>query len=244
MSLFGDEEGDDSDGFDDRISIPNDEFDKRIRLAAEKEMLGLYVSDHPLMGAERLIRRVCDTTLADVKATTQQESGSGYDRGPQKAIRVGGVITSINRRFTRSGDQMATFVLEDLETAVPVVVFPRSMAELSHKIIEDQVVCLVAHIDNREDEAKLKAIDIQPIDLDIDEGPPLRVRTEPRFIDDETVMELRRVLTRYPGDSPVFLELEGPDRTTILRFGDQFCCEASEQLIEQLRQIPGIAAVA
>ena len=245
MSLFGDDDSEAADGFDDRIPIPSDEFDKRVRLAAEKEMLGLYVSDHPMMGAERLIKRVCDTTLAEVKATNQQEqNGGGYDRGPQKAVRVGGVITSINRRFTRSGDQMATFVLEDLETSVPVVVFPRSMAELSQKIVEDQVVCIVAHIDNRDDEAKLKAIDIQPIDLEIDEGPPLRVRTEPRYVDDATVMELRRVLTRYPGDSPVYLELEGPDRTTVLRFGDQFCCEASTQLIEQLRQIPGIVAVA
>ena len=65
MTLFGDAAEAGGMAYDDRPEIPDLEFDKRDRLAFEKEMLGLYVSDHPLMGAEAALRRRTDGTLAD-----------------------------------------------------------------------------------------------------------------------------------------------------------------------------------
>ncbi len=73
MSLFESAgAGDDADApvFDDRLPIPDIEFDKTERLRAEKEMLGLYVSDHPLMGAERALRRLVDCSVADLATST------------------------------------------------------------------------------------------------------------------------------------------------------------------------------
>src|SRR5581483_8294396 len=88
--------------FDDaRIPVPDVEFDKRQRLVFEKEMLGLYVSDHPLAGAESALRRHTDTTIAELR-----ELGDGDVRT------IGGVITGLNRKYTKRGDLMATFTLE------------------------------------------------------------------------------------------------------------------------------------
>ena len=104
MSLFGEIE-DAGPLFDERPPIPAIEFAKRERLSFEKEMLGLYVSDHPLMGAEASLRRRCDGKLTDL---AEMEDGT---------IRTfGGVVTSVQRKWTKKGDLMAVFALEDLQT--------------------------------------------------------------------------------------------------------------------------------
>ena len=86
--------------------IPDVEFDKSERLRAEKEMLGLYVSDHPLMGAERALRRHVECTIAEL---------ADLDDGAMRT--VAGVVTGLQRKYTKRGDLMATFVLEDLAAA-------------------------------------------------------------------------------------------------------------------------------
>src|SRR5439155_15330731 len=99
MSLFdlgGGSADDDSPVFDDRLPVPALEFEKSERLRAEKEMLGLYVSDHPLMGAESVLRRHTECSIAEA---------ADLDDG---ALRnVAGVVTALQRKYTKRGDLMA-----------------------------------------------------------------------------------------------------------------------------------------
>ena len=118
LSLF-DEGGDDTaPAFDERVDIPNQEYEKSARLRHEKEMLGLYVSDHPLMGAEAALKRRSEHTIDQIN------DGALSDGAP---CSVGGVITSLNRKYTKKGDLMAVFVLEDLQSSIEVMV-PGSLA--------------------------------------------------------------------------------------------------------------------
>ncbi|MGH8939601.1 MAG: DNA polymerase III subunit alpha, partial [Actinomycetes bacterium] len=146
MTLFGGG-GDDGTGDDfERTAIPDLEFDKRDQLAFEKEMLGLYVSDHPLLGAEAALSRRSDTSIDEL---------DGVDDGAMKT--VGGVITGLQRKWTRKGDLMAVFTLEDLRSSVEVMVFPRTMTEHGHKLADDAVVVVKARVDTRDDAPKLIA---------------------------------------------------------------------------------------
>ena len=86
-----------------RAEIPDTEFPKSQRLAFEKEMLGLYVSDHPLMGAERALRRYTDCTLAELRRRVRARCARSAASSPR-----------CSRKYTKRGDLMATFVLEDL----------------------------------------------------------------------------------------------------------------------------------
>ncbi|HZQ85614.1 MAG TPA: DNA polymerase III subunit alpha, partial [Acidimicrobiales bacterium] len=105
--------------FDDaRIPVPDVEFDKHQRLVFEKEMLGLYVSDHPLMGYEASLRRATECSVGELLEARDGETKT-----------VGGVVTGLVRKYTRKGELMATFVLEDLETSIPAWVFPRTMQD-------------------------------------------------------------------------------------------------------------------
>ncbi|NCG24225.1 MAG: DNA polymerase III subunit alpha, partial [Actinobacteria bacterium] len=161
MSLFGDL--DDGPSFDERPSIPDIEFEKMPKLANEKEMLGLYISGHPLLGFEKHIARKVDCSVAGLSDT------------PDGAIvKVGGVITNLQRKWTRKGDLMAVFDLEDLEGSVEVMVFPRTMQEHGPKLIDDAIVLVRGRTEN-DDLPKLFAQDVEIVE-DLSDNSPVRVK--------------------------------------------------------------------
>ncbi len=194
MTLFGDAEG--GDVFDERIAIPDVEFDKSRRLANEKEMLGLYISDHPLLGVEAALRRRCDATIADAET---------LDDG---AVRnIGGVITGLQKKWTKKGELMAVFVLEDLVGSIEVMVFPRTMQEIGHKLEDDKVVMIRGRLDKRDDAPKLICMEVELFDADqISDAPPLRVRVSSAGLRPQLVAALevaaRRASRRFRGVHP------------------------------------------
>ncbi len=128
-----------------RLPIPETEFDKSQRLAFEKEMLGLYVSDHPLMGLEPALKRHTDCSLAEMRDAAGSDGPVPGLRltGSEGSIRsVGGVVTDLKRSYTKRGDLMARFVLEDLQASMEVFVFPKTMAEYGALLENDAVVVL------------------------------------------------------------------------------------------------------
>lgn len=229
MSLFGEAmASDDAPAFSEKAPIPTFEFDKREKLAVEKEMLGLYVSDHPLMGAERALKRHTDATIAELRDLRE---------GDMRI--VGGVVTALARKYTKKGDLMATFVLEDLASAIEVMVFPKTMLTYGELLAEDAIVCIKGRVDARDDQPKLIAMEVTRPELVLDAGPPVRIRVKARALTDDKVDTLREVLRQYPGDSQVFIHLEGPEQTTILRLGDDFLVASNGNLAAELRVLFG-----
>jgi DNA polymerase-3 subunit alpha len=235
MSLFGegDEQGPDVSGFDERVSVPDTEFDKRERLAHEKEMLGLYVSEHPLMGAERGLRRHTECTLTELKELREGEMRV-----------VGGVVTALTRRYTKRGDLMATFVLEDLGAALEVMVFPKTMTSYGHILHEDAIVCVKGRLDMRDDDPKIIAMEVTQPELVIDGGPPVRLRVRRDALTNDKVEQLKAILHAHPGDSPVFVHLEGAGRTTVLQLADDFLVDSYNGLYADLRVLLGANCIA
>jgi DNA polymerase-3 subunit alpha len=229
FDLFSSGGDDAAEGLDERIAIPDLKFDKSQRLAYEKEMLGLYVSDHPLMGSEHRLRSLTDCTIAELR-----EAG-GANGGMGDARMVAGVVTNLQRKTTKRGDLMAVFVLEDLEAAIEVMVFPKTMLEHGAKLIEDAVVCVKGRLDTREDVPKLVCLDITCVELGADGAVPLRLAVPPHRVDERRVDELKRMLVEHPGDSPVFLKLG----TTELRLPPTFNVDTTNGLLGELRVLLG-----
>jgi DNA polymerase-3 subunit alpha len=228
MSLFDQAPVDGVQVFDDRLSIPDLEFDKAERLKLEKEMLGLYVSDHPLMGAERALRRLVDCGLAEARE---------LDDGATRT--VAGVVTALQRKYTKRGDLMATFVLEDLSSALEVMVFPKTMVQYGDALVPDAIVTVKGRVDTRDDAPKLVALEVHRPDLVLDSGPPVRVRVRSGALTEERVTRLRGLLAAHPGDSPLFVHLVGPEKETVLRLGDEHLCDSSNGLYAELRVLFG-----
>jgi DNA polymerase III subunit alpha len=217
-----------TDGQSGHAPIPDQEFAKTQRLAFEKEMLGLYVSDHPLMGAERALRRHTDATLNDLKEMREGELRT-----------VGGVVTALQKKYTKRGDLMATFVLEDLAAAVEVMVFPKTMATFGELLGEDAIICVRGRLDTRDDTPKIIAMEVTAPDLVLDGAPPVRLRVRPGALTDTKTTRLKEILAEHPGESQVFVHLESHEKTTVVRLGDEFCVSGHNGLLAELRVLLG-----
>ena len=235
-------------GFGDtRIPIPDTEFDKSQRLAFEKEMLGLYISDHPLMGLEGSLGRLTDCTLAELRDIDADTLGLGSGLGGgsggftnEGQVRLaGGVVTDLSRRYTKKGDLMATFVLEDLQASIDVFVFPKTMAEYGALLDDDAIVVLKGRVDMRDDRVKLVCMEIQRPDLAMDGASELRIALSPNSLTDATVNQLKRLLSEHPGGSPVMLHVGDK----VLKLPAEFNVDSHRGLVGELRVLLGPKAI-
>jgi DNA polymerase-3 subunit alpha len=228
---------------DTRLPIPDTEFDKSQRLAFEKEMLGLYISDHPLMGLEGSLARLTDCTLAELRDVDTDLPGGlpgPGGNGAEGQVRlVGGVVTELTRRYTKKGDLMGTFVLEDLNASIEVFVFPKCMADYGALLDDDSVVVIRARPDLRDDRLKLVCMEVQRPELAAESCGDLRVSLPLNALTDRVVDGLKRLLREHPGDSPVFL-LVGD---TVLRLPPEFNVNSQRGLIGELRVLLGPRAI-
>jgi DNA polymerase-3 subunit alpha len=212
-----------------RVPIPDIDFEKRTRLSFEKEMLGLYVSDHPLMGAEASLRRRTESTISELE---NAEDG---------AMRtVGGLVTNLQRKWTKKGDLMAVFVLEDLQASMEVMVFPKTMQTYGHLLADDAVVIVKGRVDLRDDQPKLMATELELFEPITDGGAPLRLRLHPNALSEALLADLRTLLAEHQGESQVFIHLGD---TKVLRLPETFCVDASNGLVGELRVLLGPDAV-
>jgi DNA polymerase-3 subunit alpha len=238
------EAGEDSSAFDDaRVPIPDTEFNKTDRLAFEKEMLGLYVSDHPLRGLEAALRRAATHSIRDV---LDSEGASGVvapDGGPivTGAVVTGGVVTTLSRRYTRRGELMATFVLEDLDAAIEVMMFPKTMMEYGGLLEEDAIVVIRGRIDSRDEQPKLIAMEVRRPELvSSAPGAPIEVTLPLHQLTDSMVRQLRELVMEHPGLSPVHVKLGDK----VLRLPPQFNVDPRSGIVGALKELFGTQAVA
>ena len=231
QTLFG-ELDDSSSGFDERIEVPEDEVDERTMLAWEKEMLGLYVSSHPLYGLDASLKRATDCAIAD--APNQPP----YEDGRDPFITLGGVVSNLQRKFTRGGDAMAVFDLEDLQSSIEVTVFPRTMAEHGHQLDDDAVLLVSGRIDTRDDDPKFIANKLNY--FEVKAGPTeLRLTVPSHQISDKLVEELKALLSQHPGDTTVFLHLG----KQVVQLPNNFRVDTNNGLAGELRVLLGPEAV-
>ena len=231
QTLFGELDAN-TDGFDEKIEIPDAEVDQKTMLAWEKEMLGLYVSSHPLYGVEASLRQATDCSIADAPNQPQR------DDGKDAFLTLGGVVSNLQRKFTRAGDAMAVFELEDLQSSIEVTVFPRTMSEHGHQLDDDAVLLVGGRIDNRDDEPKFLANRLTYFEPK--SGPSeLRLTIPSHQVSDKLVTDLKTLLSEHPGDTAVFLHL---GKQTV-RLPDNFRVNPANGLAGELRVLLGPEAV-
>ncbi len=234
LSLFGGLDGQ-APAFDQPLAIPEWEFDKKERLAHEKEMLGLYVSDHPLLGLETALSRRTDASLAEIPEL------------PDQTMRTfGGVITGLQTKWTKRGEQMAVFVLEGLDDSIEVTVFPKTMSQYGAVIADDAVVTIRARVDRRDDQPKLIAWDVTPFAGGPASDEPLRLRLPMGVLSASVLDSLKEILAAHHGDVPVHLYLgAGNARSGNVAKGfvlpREYWVDTSNGLVADLRvSVPGI----
>jgi DNA polymerase-3 subunit alpha len=235
FGAFGDTEG----GSAATVAMPtigDDEWDKRDKLAFEREMLGLYVSDHPLAGLEQLLLSAADTTIAALN-----EEGSVPDG---QIVTLAGILTGVQRRITKQGRAWASATLEDLAGGVEALFFPNTYEVIGQFIAEDAIVVVKGRIDRRDDTPRIMAMDMSLPDVSHNpDSKPVTLTMPITRCTPPLVSELKEILSSHPGDSEVHVHLQNGSRTTVMRLGPAVRVAPTPALRADLKMILGPSAV-
>jgi DNA polymerase III subunit alpha len=235
VSLFGDDGGGDGEGIelDDAPEIPTDEYDKSQRLKFEREMLGLYVSDHPLFGTERVLERHVDATCAGLR---EKKDGD--------AVTVAGVLTALTKKFTKKGDTYLVATIEDLSGNVEVVFWPNTYRAAHEVLVEDAVLVITGRLEVQDEAVKLTANRVSQPDLSEALGAPVVVRFAAEQCTEDAVRRLKAVLGSHPGTVAVHLEIVAPDGSCrAYRLSDDLRVERRPGLFGEIKSAFGPDAV-
>jgi DNA polymerase III subunit alpha len=204
-------------------------------LAFEKELLGFYISSHPLARYEKSLRLYASSNT--------QTLGQLHD-GDEASI--GGIITKAKYTFTkRNNEKMAILRLEDLKGTVEVLVFPRSFKAAEKNIAEDAIVFIKGRVNLREDTPKIMAEEILPLeDARNKYTQALSIELITTALERETLSQLNDILKRHRGHTPVYINFTTPDKKKVqIAAGKDLSVLPTDALITEIEALIGDGVV-
>ncbi len=227
LDFLGEEEKKDFD-----VKYPNvPEYDKEELLAYEKEVLGIYVSGHPLEDYQELMDSNISATTHDFIADPDTGETIAKD---QILYTIGGMVASKTVKMTKSNQNMAFITLEDLLGSIEVVVFPKKYEQYRQILEPDSKIFVYGRASISEDEGKLlleRAVSFEEI--------PKHVYVQCLNKEDYNTKEqgIYEIIDKYPGDSPVTICLKEEHQSK--KLGRQFSLRADGAAIEELKHLLG-----
>ena len=212
------------------LEVSDQEWEKALLLSYEREMLGLYVSDHPLLGVEHVLRSATDTTISQIL-----DEGVVHDQ----IITIAGLITAVQRKVSRQGQSWAIVTVEDLEGAIDVRFFSTTYQTHALNLIEDRIVIIRGRIDKREETAQITALELNLADINQAPIGPFVIKLEAERCTPPVVDRMKEILRSHPGTREVHLKIEGGAKNTILKLDDGLKITASPSLSADLKSILG-----
>jgi DNA polymerase-3 subunit alpha len=228
----------------DESVLTGEEFDKADLLRREKEMLGQYVTDHPLLAIRDELAAQTDMEVSELPAL-----------GDGDVVTVAGIVAAIGRKYTKRGEPFAVFRLEDLTGGIGVVAFPSIFEKSAAVVVPDAVLLVKGRADLRGRELQLVALEIREPDLSGSESPLLRQARSARLADPLIVdvsassctpgliARMKDLFSMHPGDCPVLIQLVADGGTTRLRLAEEYRVDGSSALLSELRRVLGPQAV-
>jgi DNA polymerase-3 subunit alpha len=220
----------------DEAVLGGEEFDKQNLLRLEKEVLGQFVTDHPLLAVKDALLAGTDLELSEMESL-----------GDGDLVTVGGLATTIQRRFTKKGEPFATFRLEDLVGGVQVIAFPDVWDQAKDLVSSDAVILVKGRVDLRMRELQLRAQEIRALDPAATpvSSPDVSIVVEvpATSCTNGMLVKLRETLSAHPGIAPVQMRVVGENTVTPLRLGDGFRVDPTAGLLSDLRLLLGSEAV-
>ena len=210
------------------IDIPLGEWEKSMLLSYEREMLGLYVSDHPLLGVEHILRAAADMPISQLA-----------DVNHDQIITVGGLITQVQRKVSRQGTPWAIVTVEDLDGAVDVMFFSNSYATHGVNLVEDRIVAIRGRVDKREEQPRISALDLTLPDLNQVPTGPLVISMEMSRCTPPVIERMKEILRSHPGGREVHLQLDENGKKTVLKIDEGLKVTSSPSLSADLKTVLG-----
>jgi DNA polymerase-3 subunit alpha len=212
--------------------IATTEFDERELLRLEKEVLGLYVSEHPLERVRTELRRKTDCALTDLERRRDGEF-----------VTVGGIVSSLKQVTTKRGEPMVFVTLDDPTGSAEVVVFNSTYATARELLEADRVLVVKGRVDHKQaGETKLVAAEVSPFESALVRRE-VRLRIDARQAPAGLIRELAGLVADYPGDAPVYVALETSLGERTLALGPEFRVKPEADFFAEVRALLGEAAI-
>jgi DNA polymerase-3 subunit alpha len=229
------EGADEGPGFGLDVEFSDVEWDKAYLLAQEREMLGLYVSDHPLFGIEHVLGDKADAAISQL---------TGGEHADGAIVTIGGIISGLQRKMTKQGNAWAIATVEDLAGSIDCMFFPATYQLVSTQLVEDVVVFVKGRLDKREDVPRLVAMELMVPDLsEASANAPVTITIPTVKVTPPLVEKLGEVLTHHKGSTEVRIKLQGARKTTVLRL-DRHRVTADPALFGDLKVLLGPSCLA
>jgi len=212
------------------LDIPTEEWEKSLLLSYEREMLGLYVSDHPLLGIEHVLRAAVDMPLSQIA-----EDSVGHEQ----IVNIGGLITQVQRKVSKQGNSWAIVSIEDLEGAVDVLFFAATYQTHALNLIEDRVIVVRGRIDKREEVPRITALDMTIPDVTGAPTGPLVISMDANRVTPPLVDRMKEILRSHPGPREVHLKLDDGTKGLVMKIDDDLRVTASPSLSADLKSVLG-----
>jgi DNA polymerase-3 subunit alpha len=220
------------------IEIPDlPEWEKKDKLAFERDMLGLYVSDHPLQGLEGVLSQHADQSITSIIAEDGPHDGA--------IVTIAGMITSLSRRIAKaSGNAYARAEIEDLGGSMEVMFFGQVYGPIASVLAEDLIVVVKGRLQRRDDGAvTLNCMELSVPDLSQGTNGPLVITMPTHKATEAVVTELGDVLRNHRGNSEVRVNLQGDSRIEVMALPVHLRVNPNPSLFGDLKVLLGPACL-
>ena len=193
FDMFGEDE---ESGFEEEVPPPDGiEWDKRTKLAFEKEIMKIYVSEHPLQPYERMLARMSKFTMGELSERTKEIRNGDFV----------GMVSGVTTKLTKTGNRMATFTLEDTSGSMECICFKYS--DFADAIVEDAVVKIKGKFECGDRGSQIIAYEVETIELGDEQAKPLHMQISvySNEYNLDVSMKLTALLKQFPGSDGVSL---------------------------------------
>ncbi|WP_069648945.1 DNA polymerase III subunit alpha [Caloranaerobacter ferrireducens] len=215
-----------------------EEFPDKILLSMEKEMLGIYLSGHPLASYEKELKRISNITTSEIYESLEktEEENESFKLIDGKEVVIGGVITNKKNKITKNNNIMAFATLEDLYGSIELIIFPSTYEKYSNYINEDSLVIVKGRLSiHEEEEPKIICDSFRPLTKVNMEKLYLKVSRNKSL---SVLNEIKSILSNYTGNVPVYVYLENKNKT-IMAERDYWVDVTNDKLLNNLKKLLG-----
>ena len=198
----------------------------------EKEVLGLYVTEHPLSSVRDQLRRKTDATIGELDRRRDGET-----------VIIGGIVAGVRHMTTKRGDAMVFLQLDDVTGGIEAVVFNSTYERARELCTTDRILIVKGRIDRKEGETKLVALELSAFEA-VAEKREVRLKLDATKAAAGVIKELSALIRDFPGESPVYLDCVTSQGRKIYAFGPQFKVQPAPDFYAEVKMLLGESSVA
>ncbi|MTI65654.1 MAG: DNA polymerase III subunit alpha [Firmicutes bacterium] len=189
------------------------EFNERTLLSMEKEMLGVYISGHPLSSYEDRLTDVSTLNTSEIHQIEESIDNNNLNIKDGSKVNLGGIIISKKNKITKNNNMMAFVTLEDLYGVIELIVFPKTYDKYNRHIEEDKIVLIKGRLSiNEEDDNKIICESIVPLTQIKKERLYLKISKDKSL---DLLSSIKKILSKYKGDTPVYVYIEKSNKKIV-----------------------------